>query len=192
MTGWTIHVDAAGTSPATDGDFDEQLGTLMELLVDHGGAVSGGQDHGRYGATFSMNFPTDLPAGADLVEPFEDIAAAAGQWACIHFRTVAEKAGLPAWPIVRLEVLTDDELKADLARPVIPELIGTAELAEILGVSRPRASQVQATAPGFPAPVAMLRSGPVWTRPSINLFLETWARKGGRPRKEAITTSSAT
>jgi hypothetical protein len=49
-------------------------------------------------------------------------------------------------------------------------------------VTRQRASALARTR-DFPTPVATLASGPVWTRPSLNRFVEEWPRKNGRPGK---------
>lgn len=53
--------------------------------------------------------------------------------------------------------------------------MGTAEIAELLGVSSQRVSQLSLT-DGFPDPVARLRAGKVWERADI----ERWARETGR------------
>jgi predicted DNA-binding transcriptional regulator AlpA len=55
------------------------------------------------------------------------------------------------------------------------ELIGIAELAELLKVSRQRADQL-ARQVGFPAPVATLVGGRVWSRSEV----EAWMREVGR------------
>ncbi len=54
-----------------------------------------------------------------------------------------------------------------------------AEVAELLKVSRQRASAL-ARSESFPSPVVALRSGPVWTRASVNRFVESWRRRPGR------------
>jgi hypothetical protein len=90
----------------------------------------------------------------------------------------AEVRGEP----VAVEVLTTAEQDRRLAEPVFPELAGVSEIAELLGVSRQRASSVQHLE-AFPAPVAELRSGPVWRKADLTRFAETWERKPGRPRK---------
>jgi hypothetical protein len=54
-------------------------------------------------------------------------------------------------------------------------LMGTSEIAELLGVSRQRAAQLAASE-GFPAPVVKLAAGPVWERQAV----ENWAVATGR------------
>lgn len=56
-----------------------------------------------------------------------------------------------------------------------PEVVGTYEIAELLGISRQRVQQL-ANTEGFPAPVAKLRVGHIWLRADI----ERWARERGR------------
>jgi hypothetical protein len=55
------------------------------------------------------------------------------------------------------------------------DLLGTAEIADLLGVSRQRADQLS-RGDAFPAPVAELRSGRIWQRADV----EAWARSTGR------------
>lgn len=55
------------------------------------------------------------------------------------------------------------------------DLVGVAEIADMLGVTRTRVTQLAKTY-GFPEPVARLAAGPVWQRRDI----EEWARGTGR------------
>lgn len=54
-------------------------------------------------------------------------------------------------------------------------LMGVAEVAELLGVSRQRVHQLVAQT-GFPEPVAHLAAGLIWERDEV----ERWARETGR------------
>ncbi len=59
----------------------------------------------------------------------------------------------------------------------VDALVGTAEIAERLGVASPEAVyQWKRRYPDFPSPVARLRIGFVWNWPDV----ERWARKTGR------------
>ena len=164
--GWAVSFEAAGERGAV---LDDALEEFVDLLADRGGAVSGSQVGDRYGALFSVDEPVD--SVVDTLALGHDV-----------FRTLAEKAGLPPWPVVRADAMTYEEQDRELAIPNFPELVGVAEVAQTLGVSRQRAS-VLAKSSGFPAPVAVLAAGPVWTRPSLNHFVEDWPRKNGRPVK---------
>jgi hypothetical protein len=95
----------------------------------------------------------------------------------------AQAAGLPAWPIVKLEAVEWERLGAELKQPPGPELVGIAELAELAGVSRQRAS-ILARREGFPDPLATLAAGPVWDLHAVRHFLEGWTRQVGRPAKQ--------
>lgn len=52
-------------------------------------------------------------------------------------------------------------------------LMGAAEVAKLLGVSRVRVHQIAATDPTFPKPIAELAAGRIWDRVTI----EEWARQ---------------
>lgn len=168
--GWTIHIEAAGDGPAVD---DRALDAFLQILAEWSAAVSTTPNGDRYTATISID--DDDLAHLDAIGALE--------LGSEIFEKHAALSGLPSWPIVRAEVMTHAEQDADLARPAMPELVGIAEIADILDVTRQRASALQTNAQ-FPRPVALLRSGPVWTRDSLNHFVDTWDRKGGRPRKE--------
>ena len=61
-----------------------------------------------------------------------------------------------------------------------PELMGTAEVAAHLGVSRQRVLQLLAQEhSGFPQPVAVLSMGKVWDGRQVR----EWSRRHQRPRR---------
>jgi hypothetical protein len=164
--GWAVSFEAAGEPGAVS---DDALEEFVELLVERGGSVSSTVVGDRYGALFSIEEPID--SAVDALGFGHDV-----------FTTLAGKAGLPVWPVVRADVMTYEEQDRELATPNFPELVGVSEVAELLNVSRQRASAL-AKSSGFPAPVAVLAAGPVWTRPSLNRFVDEWPRKNGRPPK---------
>lgn len=60
-------------------------------------------------------------------------------------------------------------------------LVGPAEVAALLGVSRQRVAQIAGSYSDFPAPEAELASGRIWTRQAIEVWLATHPdRKAGR------------
>ena len=60
------------------------------------------------------------------------------------------------------------------------ELVSVAEIAETLGVTRSRASQLTFSE-DFPEPYAVLRIGPIWDKREVDAWIETWPRRVGRP-----------
>jgi hypothetical protein len=158
---WTVHVEAAG-----DGVVEpELLDGLVDELADLHAAVSGG--NGRYGAQF------------DVFGPDADSAV---QGALDIWMTAVEAAGLPVWPVVRVETMTVAEHEAELETPNFPALVGVTEAARMLGISKQRLAQLAAR-PDFPEPMVSLASGPVWLTSSIRGFERRWTRKPGRPAK---------
>jgi hypothetical protein len=61
-------------------------------------------------------------------------------------------------------------------RPMNSYLVGTSEIAELLGVSRQRADFLTKSDEAFPEPEATLTGGRVWSRQAVL----TWAKMRGR------------
>jgi hypothetical protein len=83
---------------------------------------------------------------------------------------------------VAVEAMGEDEYAERALAPTVPELVGSVEAADILGVSRQRIHQLRDTE-RFPAPLYELRTGPLWTRQAIEWFDREWGRKPGRPAR---------
>ncbi len=83
-----------------------------------------------------------------------------------------------AWSIVSVSARRADQ-PDDL--PGLPQLLGVAEVAKRLDVSKQRATELARTHRLFPPPLAELASGPVWTAWQIGSFQRSWTRKPGRP-----------
>ncbi len=145
---------------------------LMDLLAAHDGIVSVGV--GSWGATVSLE-------GTD---PSHAAAVAAA-----FIKSLASEAGMPSWPIVRVEAVRQDVLEEDNARPTLPRLVSVPEAAEILGVSPQRIHQLAEQHASFPAPVYELRTGKLWLRVAIEAFARRWDRRPGRPRKASAKLS---
>lgn len=58
-------------------------------------------------------------------------------------------------------------------------LVGAAEVADMLGVSRQRVHQL-AVQLGFPEPVVTLAAGKIWERAAIEAWLKTTGRTADR------------
>ena len=91
--GWTIDIDTAGDAALADDHFDDRLTEFEQALEPHGGFVAGSDAHDRFGARFS--FDTDSVNPVQVLEDGLEI-----------FHDAAIEAGLPAWQVVRCEILT--------------------------------------------------------------------------------------
>jgi hypothetical protein len=56
------------------------------------------------------------------------------------------------------------------------DLVGTAEIAEMLGITRQRVNAIVQTHDDFPEPVAVLSAGRIWMRSDVL----AWAKRTGR------------
>lgn len=167
-------------------------------------AVAAGRGQAVSGAEWVLTVVATGPGATaglaeDLVDALPSAAAASGE-AVVSVTFSVSAAGAPtalsvgllAWAkaigaakldIVEVSAATAGHVDDALERPGLPTLLGVAELAARLGVSKARASEL-ARLDGFPRPIARLASGPVWTEPSVSGHLETWRRRPGRPRRE--------
>jgi hypothetical protein len=101
--GWTIDIDAAGDPDDADEHFDDRLVEFERALEPWAGGVAGSDAHDHFGARFS--YDTDSVNPVQVLEDALDI-----------FHGAASEAGMPAWQIVRCEILTyaeDDARSAD-------------------------------------------------------------------------------
>lgn len=165
---WHVHL-VAQREPQGGGRVDaEALDAFMDALAALGadGPVVAGGD-GRYAATLTLEADRE---GLGVLQAAHEL-----------FSRAARQVGLPAFPLVRLEIVTDQEREAELSRSPLPALVGVAETAAILGVSRQRVSALAAGNTRFPRPVMRLAAGPVWLRPAIEQFERQWDRRAGRP-----------
>jgi predicted DNA-binding transcriptional regulator AlpA len=62
-------------------------------------------------------------------------------------------------------------------------LVGVAEVAQILGISRQRVNVIVRTDPLFPRPVVKLAAGRIWNRAEV----EAWATDSGRTLRSEAT-----
>lgn len=90
-----------------------------------------------------------------------------------------ERVGVDVDDAVGVEVYTWDEVERRSERGGLPELVGPAEAAEILGVSRQRIHQL-ANQPSFPEPLVKVKMGTLWAATAIEAFAQR-GRRPGRP-----------
>jgi hypothetical protein len=162
-TEWSVELQVASSDGAAYLD-EDGIDELLCVLSPESVAVS--YQPGRYSIRIAVQ-------AIDIRDALAEAAT--------RVSAAVEKTGLPSWPIVRATVLTADELDRELAQPTLPALLGVAELAEQLGVTRQRASDL-AKGRSFPRPIANLASGPVWAEPTVTRYLNIWTRRPGRPK----------
>lgn len=146
MVRWVCTVEAV--NEAYTGDVEDLSERIIARLGTHNASSSFGQ--GRIVAIF--------PAEARLV--LQATEKALKTW----------KSALEdelAWSIVALTVRRADQ-PDDL--PGLPKLLGLAEVATRLDVSKERATELARTHPLFPPPLVELATGPVWTAWQIGAF----------------------
>ena len=80
--------------------------------------------------------------------------------------------------LVGFHVSRSSDFDTMLMETNIPRMVGVAEVAAELGVSRQRVSELSRQK-SFPRPIASLAAGPVWLASSIQSFVESWNRKPG-------------
>jgi hypothetical protein len=163
MTWFSIAIEAEGRLEDADDNIDRWVDILEGLPEIAGAVASWGGVAGGPGAHFSLEARDVGSAVTRSVELFEK-----GLIELNHDGSIAH-----------LEISTEDYLDAWLERPG-PNHVGLAEVAELLAVSKQRVFQLRGR-PDFPKPMVELASGPVWTRDSLNHFLEGWERRPGRP-----------
>ncbi|MDQ3973957.1 MAG: hypothetical protein M3276_06425 [Actinomycetota bacterium] len=165
---YSVHAEARapeGAEPISDPL--DAMERLMGLIGEHDGVC--GADQRSWSVTLSLDDADD--AG----DACERGAALIGE--------LVAKAGLPAWPLAKVEAVRGDVLDEDLARSNIPPLVSAPEAGQILGVSKQRVHQLAATHPGFPKPLYELAAGKLWHRAAVERFAEASERRPGRPPK---------
>ena len=165
---WGEGIDSLGDEAIVE------VASMLNELGAEGAATSIGGLAGGIGATFGVIDPEHGLRGPG------DTLAEVTRRAVNVFMTACAKAGVPFTGIASLEVTEDRYV--DLQLETEPErYVGAAEVAEFLGVSKQRVSELR-SAGRMPAPVAELRSGPVWAVSSLQRFVDSWDRRPGRPR----------
>lgn len=84
--------------------------------------------------------------------------------------------------VLRAEAQPIEDLARENQRPNTPDLVGVAEVATLLKVTKQRVSKL-AQSRDFPRPVVTLASGPIWRRSTVARFASHWPRRAGRRAK---------
>ncbi|MGH3913598.1 MAG: hypothetical protein ACRDTC_09325 [Pseudonocardiaceae bacterium] len=105
--------------------------------------------------------------------------------AMLESRRITQRLSVDPLTVVDLRVTTPERFEAETLRPDFPPLASAADAAEILGVSRQRVHQLAASHTRFPAPVARVATGPLWTVPAIEHFARVRGQRPGRRHDSA-------
>lgn len=154
---WRATVTFDSTAPLTH----DQANTLCAALP--GPSVTVEQD-GR-GTHLSMTVPA-----VSLAEAVEEARLAVHEAYRSAFDVVGRQVAIAVQP--------EAVYREELIRPSPMALIGVGEIGDMAGVSRERGRQLTEL-PDFPPPLAVVKATKVYTRLSVELFLQRWPRRAG-------------
>ena len=174
MGAYTVHIESRGPA-LRERENPEELEEFFHALFEVGGVEPAAAGWG-----IAVVGP-DATLGVDARDQ-----VSAARKAIDAFRKAILLANLGPVEIARIEVMDDDYLERSLELPLYPDVVGVAEVAKMLGVSKQRVSEL-ARSKRFPAPLYELAAGPIWVKPTVEAFVEKWDRKPGRPRKAAAS-----
>lgn len=160
MQTYYVDVDVVLSRALTEAEVDD----MLDMLAPAGGALSTDRE------TLSVSVAID----AATIEE----ATAAGR------ELVQNAAPAPIEATEGLSATTEAARERGNRVPLIPELVGYAEIGEIAGVSRQRARQFE-NVEGFPAPVVRTAAGPLRTKAAVTAWAARRNHSAGRPRKKA-------
>lgn len=168
---WSVRIRAAG-QPGTL--TDDQVFEVLEELEGLAPVASLARD----GSSIAVR----LALAGDTADTLDAVSKGAEL-----VKAALQEAGLTVGPgrdldITEAEASSMEMLERELETPSVPEVIGVTELADMLKVSKQRASSL-AKAKSFPRPLAVLASGPVWAKTTVLRFVKEWPRRPGRPPK---------
>lgn len=144
------------TTISEDDAFD-----LLDTLTDRGAAI----EFGKHTMTVSMT-----GHGNTALAAAEDAATTL-------------KAAIPGAEILGVDAQTYEQLDEELRRPLFPEVVGYAEIAEMAGVTRQGARKF-VDYEEFPEPVIETKQGPLRSKAAVERFLN----RRQRTRKRAATS----
>lgn len=165
---WSTYIRASGELGIFSSEHSEML---ADVLYKRGGAVGSSRDGSWISAQFTVRATSIYRCFQSATEMFEKALA---------------EIGVHDFTLDHVQLMTHEELEQELSRPLYPELVGIHEIAELLGVTRQRASALAASAQ-FPRPLTKIAAGPVWPRPWITRFLREWDRRPVHKGRSAKT-----
>lgn len=162
---WNVYLEYAGEIE------EDALFEALEPLEPHSPSASIGD--GKFGVRLFMSAPNP---------------ATAIQKAEVQVLRSLRSHRVNGCVLQKVEALTAEGLASEVEVINFPRLVGVAEAARILEVTKQRVSQLMDSA-NFPRPAAILAATPVWLEGSIRAFKSSWDRKPGRPARKNSTTA---
>lgn len=150
---WQARVSYTVEEPYTE----EQAFDLIEDLVGYGAVGGVARDLLSGSVTLTVEAPTSLDAASIASKLVIDAAANI-------FGSDLD--------IVGLDVMSEEAVELELARPVYPEVVGYAEIADMAKVSR-QAARAWADNPTFPPPVIETAQGPLRVKDAVQSWLDS-------------------
>ncbi|MBI4277507.1 MAG: hypothetical protein HY660_03535 [Armatimonadetes bacterium] len=169
MTEWSVELEMPYPVKETP-DIADVVGDLLERLAAYAAVASYGSE------TLAVRLCVKAPSVDAAIAKAHHVIVNALQKVSRYATTTT----------LRAEAETLADLDRRLRKPDVPDLVGVAELAKLLRVSRQRASEL-ARRKDFPRPLCTLASGPVWRKSAVARFVGQWPRRPGRPRKDPAT-----
>ena len=173
MEEWSVSVEGRrrGVEESWFGEGDVEV--LGEALEGHYPAVAGGRS-------------LEARISVEARDAEEAVSRALG----LYLEAANEALGGEEIETVAVEVMTAERLEEELFGPDEREvLLGVAEAAELLGVSKTRVGALREQ-DRFPRPAQELASGPVWRLIDLKGFEKEWDRRPG-PKAAGKTLGEA-
>ena len=158
-----------GFEPARPVDVEAAVDRVMDALPTVDGVAPSMSGTGDGSGLWTFSFCVEA----------DTLKAASSSAQATFARVVHEALGVKVRARF-VEVLDEAEFNRRLAEPLIPALVGIAEIAEHLGVSKARARELVTA--GRIRQVATLASGPVCLASDLEVYAAT-PRRAGRPKK---------
>jgi hypothetical protein len=136
---------------------EEQVFDLIADLAEHGAVGGVARDLKSGSVTLTVDAPSSLDAASIASKLVTDTAA----------RTLGSDLD-----IVGLDVMSEEAAELELARPVYPEVVGYAEIADMAHVSR-QAARAWADNPTFPPAVIETAQGPLRAKDAVQSWLDS-------------------
>lgn len=162
-TVWHARLDWVSTTATTE----DIMFDLMDELTAHAPSGSIAPDGHAGAVTIAVD-----------AESFDDALSSA-----LGATRAALQKHLPTASVIGVELVDSDALDRELDRPLFPEVVGFAEIAELAGVSRQRARAFRQS-PGFPEPVIETAQGPLMAKAAVSNWL---AHRNTRPGRRSAS-----